>query len=90
MLPCGPTFLDKIDVTRQKCGDQYHKVNSAGPATKTAKYHIIVTMAMLNTSCLIQLWIKMIQQMQGNLTMLRSSRHHNDLTTYTETKGKFN
>ena len=31
------------------------------PAIKTATYHVIVTMAMVNARCLINVWIKMIQ-----------------------------
>ena len=48
-------FLDEKGVTRQK---------------KTSKYQTIMTVATLGASCPIQLWIRIIPQIQDTLNML--------------------
>ena len=66
-----------------------HRVNAAEPAAKTEKYQIIAHIATLDHQCPIQLWSKLLPQMQYTLNMLRISRNNNKLTAYEELNGKF-
>ena len=67
----------------------HHNTNAAEPAVKTAKYHIISYITTMDASCPIQLWSKMIPQMQDMLNMLRMSRNNSKLTAYEGIKGSF-
>ena len=83
-------FLIKKGTAIQNVEAHNHKVNVAEPAVKTAKYHIISHVATLDHQCPIQLWSKMLPQMQDTLNILRTSRNNNKLTAYEELNGKFN
>ena len=82
-------FLIKKGTARQNVEAHNHRVNAAEPAVKTSKYHIIAHIATLDHQCLIQLWSRMLPQMQDTLNMLRTSRNNNNLTAYEELNGKF-
>ena len=82
-------FLIKKSTTRQNVEAHNHRVNAAEPAVKTAKYHIIAHVATLDHQCPIQLWSKMLPQMQDTLNMLCTSPNNNKLTAYEELNGKF-
>ena len=75
-------FLIKKGTARQNVEARNHRVNTAEPAVKTAKYHIIAYVSMLNQQCPIQLWSKILPQMQDTLNMLCTSRNNNKLTAY--------
>ena len=64
-------FLKIKKTTRQNVEAHHHNVNTAEPAVKSAKYHIISHIATMDESCPIQLWSDMIPQMQDMLNMLR-------------------
>ena len=82
-------FLIKKDTARQNVEAHNHRVNAAEPAVKTAKYHIIAHVATFDHQCLIQLWSKMLPQIQDTLNMLRTSHNNNKLTAYEKLNGKF-
>ena len=84
------TNLRRKGTARQNVEAHSHRnINAAEPAVKTAKYHIIAHIAMLDHQCPIQLWSKMLQQMQYTLNMLRTSRNNNNIAAYEELNGKF-
>ena len=62
--------LDKKGTNRQNVEAHNHKVNAVEPAVKTPRYHVITTVATLDASRPIQLWGKMIPQIQDTLNML--------------------
>ena len=66
-----------------------HRANAAEPAVKTAKYHLISHLATLDPNCPIQLWSKMLPQIEDTLNMLRTSRRDNKITAYEELHGPF-
>ena len=66
-----------------------HCANAAEPAVKTVKYHIIEHIATLDYNCPIQLWSKMLPQIEDTLNMLRTSRRNNKLISYEELHGAF-
>ena len=82
-------FLIGEDTARQNAEPHNHAAQAAEPAVKTAKYHIIATIATFNYHCPIQLWSKMLPQMQDTLNMMRTSRNNKKLTAYEELKGDF-
>ena len=82
-------FLIKKGTARQNVEAHNHRLNAAEPAAKTEKYHIIAHIATLDPQCTIQLWSKMLPQMQDTLNMLRTSWNNNNLTAYEELNGKF-
>ena len=59
-----------------------HRVNAADQAVKTAKYHLITALATLDWGCPIQLWSKMLKQVQDTLNMFRTSRNDTSKTAY--------
>ena len=66
-----------------------HCVNAAEPVVKTAKYHLITALATLDWSCPIQLWSKMMEQIQDTLNMFRASKNGTTKTAYQELEGGF-
>ena len=64
-------FLIRKGTARQNVEAHNHRVNAAEPAVKTAKYHIIAHIATLDHQCPIQLWSKILPQIQDTLNMLR-------------------
>ena len=82
-------FLTTQGTTRQNVEAHNHRENAAEPAVKTAKYHIILHIVTLNPNCPIQLWSKMLPQIEDTLNMLRTSRCNNKLTSYEELHGSF-
>ena len=79
----------KKGTKRHHVATHNHGVNAAEPAVKTAKYHLIAVLAMLDWSCLIQLWSKMVKQTQDTLNIFRTSRNNTEKTAYQKTKGTF-
>ena len=75
-------FLIKKGTVRQNVEAHNHRVNAAEPAVKMAKYHIIAHVSTLDHQCPIQLWSKILPQMQDTLNMLRTSRNNNKITAY--------
>ena len=82
-------FPSKKGTARQNVEAHNYRVNAVEPAVKTAKYHIIAHIATLDHQCTIQLWSKMLPQMQDTLNMLRTSQNNNNLTAYEKLNGKF-
>ena len=89
MLPCCKKILIKKGTARKNVEAHNHRVNASEPAVKTAKYHIIALIDTLDHQCSIQLWSKMLPQMQDTLNMLRTSQNNNKLAAYEELNGKF-
>ena len=58
-------FLKNKGTVIQNLEAHNHRVNAAEPAVKTAKYHIISHVAMLDHQCPMQLWSKMLPQMHS-------------------------
>ena len=86
---CIQNFLEKKDTKRHHVAPHNHRVNAAEPAVKTAKYHLIATLATLDRNCPIQLWRKMIKQNQDTLNMFRTARNDTTKTAYQVTEGEF-
>ena len=82
-------FLISQGTARHNVESHNHRANAAEPAVKTAKYHIIAHIATLDDNCPIQLWSKMLPQMQDTLNMLRTSRQPGGRSTYEELNGAF-
>ena len=83
---CGPLGVHlhkKNHIKTEKGSKPKHSCSYA------VGHHIISIFATMDESCLIQLWSKMILQMQNRLTMLRTSRNISKLTAYEEIKGTF-
>ena len=53
------------------------------------KYHLIAALATLDWGCPIQLWSKMLKQVQDTLNMFRTSRNDTTKTAYQELEGEF-
>jgi hypothetical protein len=62
--------------------------NSAKPAVNLAKYHFISHIMTLDVDCPIQLWSKMLQQIEGKVNILHILQKNNKLTTYEELNGQ--
>ena len=73
---CIQNSLESQGTKRHHVAPHDHRINAAEPAVKTAKYHLIVALATLDWSCPIQLWSKMLQQVQDTLNMFRTSRNN--------------
>ena len=86
---CIQNFLEKKRTRRHHVAPHNHRVNAAEPAVKTAKYHLIAALVTLDWSCSIQLWSKMIKQIQDTLNMFRTSRLDATKTACQETAGVF-
>ena len=82
-------FLEEKGTRRHHVEPHNHRVNAAEPAVKTAKYHMIAALATLDWSCPIQLWSKMMEQIQDTLNMFRTSRNDTTKTAYQELEGDF-
>ena len=48
-----------------------HRTNTTKPAVKPTKYHVISSIATVDTHCLLQLWSKMLSQIQCSLNSIR-------------------
>jgi len=86
---CIQNFLEKKGTTRHHVAPHSHRVNAAEPAVKTAKYHLIAALATLDWGCPVQLWSKMLKQVQDTLNMFRTSRNNTSKTAYQELEGNF-
>ena len=82
-------YLESQGTKRHHVAPHDHRINAAEPAVKTAKYHLIAALATLDWSCPIQLWSKMLQQVQDTLNMFRTSRNNTTKTAYQELEGAF-
>ena len=56
---------------------------------KSIKYDTIAGLATVNPNCPMQIWDKMLRQMQDTLNMLRTSRRDKTKSAFHELKGKF-
>ena len=81
-------FLSK-GTAHQNVKTHNHQANTLESAAKTAKYHLISHIATLDFNCPIQLWAKMLTQIEDTLNILRTSRNNSTLTIYEELKGAF-
>ena len=86
---CIQNFLEKKGTRRHHVAPHSHRVNAAEPAVKTAKYHLIAALATLDWGCPVQLWSKMLKQVQDTLNMFRTSRNNTAKTAYQELEGNF-
>ena len=59
-----------------------HWVNAAKAAIKTAKYHLVASLATVGPNCLLQLWWQFLPQVKMTPNMLRTSRRDLSLSTY--------
>ena len=86
---CIQKFLEGKGTTRHMVAPHNHRVNAAEPAVKTAKYHLIAALATLDDDCPIQLWSKMVKQVQDTVNMFRTARNDTTKTAYQATWGEF-
>ena len=86
---CIQNYLEEKGTRRHHAAPHAHRVNAAEPAVKTAKYHLIAALATLDWGCPIQLWSKMLKQVQDTLNMFRTSRNDTSKTAYQELEGEF-
>ena len=75
-------YLESKGTKRHHVAPHSHRVNAAEPTVKTAKYHLIAALATLDWGCPIQLWSKMLKQVQDTLNMFRTSRNNTTRTEY--------
>ena len=64
---CIQNYLEARGTRRHHVAPNFHRVNGAKPAAKTAKYHLTKALAALDWGCPIQLWSKMLKQVQDTL-----------------------
>ena len=83
------TYLQKENVDIQIVEPHNHRVNAAEPAVKAIKYHMIAGLATVDPDCPMQIWDKMLQQMQDALNMLRTSRRDKTKSAFHELEGNF-
>ena len=86
---CIQNYLEEKETRRHHVAPHAHRVNVAKPAAKKAKYHLIAALATLDWGCPIQLWSKMLKQVQDTLNMFRTSRNDTTKTAYQELEGDF-
>ena len=66
-----------------------HRINAAEPAVKSTKYHTIAHFSTLDPECPVQLWCKMLEQVEDTLNLLRTSRRNPKILAYEELNGPF-
>ena len=66
-----------------------YRVNAAKPAVKAVKYHTIAALTTVNPTCLLQLWNKMVPQIQDTLNTLRTSQQNSKILAYEHMEGSF-
>lgn len=70
---------------------QNHKVNVAEPAVKSAKYHTIAILCTIDPSFPVQLWDRVLSQLEATLNILQISRTYKGKSAYRALNGsKFN
>ena len=86
---CIQNFLKKKGTRWHHIAPHNHRINAAEPVIKTSKYHLIMALATLDCSCALQLWSKMMEQIQDTLNMFRTSRNDTTETAFQELEGDF-
>ena len=81
-------------IKQEKIDEQFVKphncrVNAAKPAVKAVKYHTIAALTTVNPTCLLQLWNKMVPQIQDTLNTLRTSQQNSKILAYEHVEGSF-
>ena len=71
---CIQNHLEEKGTRRHHVAPHANRINAAEPAVKTAKYHLIAALATLDWGCPIQLWSKMLKQVQDTLNMFRTKK----------------
>ena len=66
---CIQRFLESQGTRCHHVAPHNHHINTAKPAVKTAKYHLIAALATLDYDCLIQTWSRMLEKIQDTLNM---------------------
>ena len=86
---CIQNYLEAKGTKRHHVAPHSHRVNAAKQAAKTAKYHLIAALATLDWGCPIQLWSKILKQVQDTLNMFRTSRNDTTKTACQKFEGDF-
>ena len=80
-------YLESEKVNIQLVEPHNHKVNAAERVIHTSKNHLIAGLSACDVSFPSLLWNKIVPQAQDSLNMLRTSRVHPNLSTYSVLEG---
>jgi hypothetical protein len=75
-------FLIKQGIARHNVKANNHTINTAEQTVKSENYQVIYSVVVLNKHCLVELWIRMLPQMEATLNILCTLRHNSKLTVY--------
>ena len=89
-----PQALKKIIVDKHKnklelVPPHDHRTNPAEKCINTFKYHFIFELSVMDPNFPLHLWCRILPQCQDTLNMLRTSRLHPHMSSFTHMNGPF-